>query len=109
MSKRVLVSFKERNKVLRISNEEDITSLKEQFCLAFNESISGLLITFQRFDSEWDCFVDIEECDTVKDGDKLKVVTEITNTSYSRGTISEASGSQDERLRSVSYVAQSYC
>ena len=95
MNKSVLVSFKERNKVLHISNftnEKEVPCLKEQFCLVFNESISeGRFITFQRFDSTWDSFVDLEESDAVEDRDKLKVViTEVradsTNTS-SRDTV----------------------
>ena len=90
MNKTVLVSFKERNKVLLISNstnEKEVACLKEQFCRTFNETISeGQFITFQRFDSTWDSFVDLEESDSVEDRDKLKVViTEVradsTNTS----------------------------
>ena len=98
MNKTVLVSFKERNKVLRINsstNEREIACLKEQFCRAFGETISeGQFITFQRFDSTWDSFVDLEECDTVEDRDKLKViVTESTSISNSGTVHAEASGS----------------
>jgi len=84
MNKAVLVSFKERNKVLHISsstsNEGEITCLKKQFCRTFSENISeGQLITFQRFDSAWDSFIDLDDRDTIEDRDKLKVViTELT-------------------------------
>ena len=94
MNKTVLVSFKERNKVLRISytNEGGVLAcLKEQFCRAFNETISEEeLITFQRFDSEWDSFIDLEECDTVNDRDKLRVVV-TTRTNCGRGTVNTGS------------------
>lgn len=95
MSKTVLVLFKERNKVLRISqgisitNEDEIACLKEQFCRAFSQTLSeGQLITFQRFDSAWDSFVDVDESDAVEDRDKLKVVvTERASTNSSRGMV----------------------
>ena len=92
--------------MLRISNstnEKEVACLKEQFCRAFNETISeGQFITFQRFDSTWDSFVDLEESDAVEDRDKLKVViTEVradsTNTS-SRDTVN----SRDEVNTEVS-------
>ena len=92
MSKTVLVSFKERNKVLRVStstNEQEIACLKEQFFHAFNETITeGQLIVFQRYDSEWDSFVDLEEHDTVENRDKLKaVIIEKTGSSINTGSV----------------------
>ena len=118
MNKTVLVSFKERNKVLRISTstvEKEFACLKEQFCRAFNEILSeGQFVTFQRFDSAWDSFVDLEDGDAVEDRVKLKVViiegraesTLAENTS-NRDTRTINSSSRDE-LEVNTEVPESY-
>ena len=85
MNKTVLVAFQDRNKVLRINSsaiEGDIAYLEKEFFRAFSRTVSeGQIITFQRFDTTWDSFVDLEEGDTVEDRDKLKaVVSEPTST-----------------------------
>jgi len=79
------VSFQDRNKVLHINSsaiEGDIAYLEKEFFRAFARTVSeGQIITFQRFDTTWDSFVDLEEGDTVEDRDKLKaVVSEPTST-----------------------------
>ena len=101
MSKTVLVSFKERNKVLRVNcatAKEEISLLKKQFCRAFNEPASqGKLITFQRFDEAWGCFVDLDEhADTIEDKDKLNVV--VTECPIPAGVEIEPSSNSAEQM-----------
>ena len=92
------MSFKERNKVLRISTstvEKEFACLKEQLCRAFDETLSeGQFVTFQRFDSAWDSFVDLEDGDAVEDRDKLKVV--ITE-GRAESTLAENTSNRDTR------------
>jgi len=91
------VSFQDRNKVLRINSstiEGDVACLEKEFFRAFARTVSeGQIITFQRFYTTWDSFVNLEEGDMIEDRHKLKaVVSEPTcsqpNTSSSGNIVS---------------------
>lgn len=76
--KTVLLSYLEKNKRIVISGEKsesDLRYLNNQFIAQFNFSSNVKLdITFQRFESEWNEYIDLEETDKINDKDKLKVV-----------------------------------
>lgn len=79
MSKVVLVGYLERKKRITIAEkptENELDYLKEEFLKSFGlqKSIQLHQITFQRFDPEWNEYVDIEEGDVLLNKDKLKVV-----------------------------------
>ncbi len=75
--KLVLVSYLERNKIIRIpsSINDELAYLKKEFkkSFSFGENVN-LDITFQKFDSEWDQYIDLESPVVFIDKDKLKAV-----------------------------------
>ena len=77
-TKSVLVTYLERNKILKmpVSNKTaDLKFLEEEFRKEFKfDSNVNLLITFQRFDGEWDEYVDLDEDGALVHKDKLKAV-----------------------------------
>ena len=77
-AKTVLLSYQEKNKRVVIpsgKSESDLCFLNNQFIAQFNFDLNVKLdITFQRFDSEWNEYVDLEDTDKINDKDKLKVV-----------------------------------
>ena len=77
-AKTVLLSYLEKNKRIVIPSEKsesDLRYLNNQFIAHFNfESNVKLDITFQRFESEWNEYIDLEDTDEINDKDKLKVV-----------------------------------
>ena len=79
-SKSVLISYLERNKKVTIPSSKppsmtDVAYLESVFKPLFSfESNVRLCITFQRYDSDWDEFVDLEVDDSVDDKDKLKAI-----------------------------------
>lgn len=77
MSRRVLLSHLDRNKpvILPGEPEGDICFLTTKFLESFNYAkIVKLTVTFQRFDSEWKEYIDLDQDETINDKDKLKVV-----------------------------------
>ena len=79
MSKVVLLGYLERKKRIAIAEkrtENELEYLKEEFLKSFNlqSTVKPHQITFQRFDPEWDEYVDVEEGDVLVNKDKLKVV-----------------------------------
>ena len=74
--KAVLVSYLERQKVLKIDAHKisDVKFLALEFRkqFAFNSNVN--LVTFQRFDSEWGEYVELESDDEIEHKDKLKAV-----------------------------------
>ena len=71
----MLVSYMERNKVIKVPEEGDIVYLKKEFMKQFSfASQVSIDVAFQRYDNEWKEYVDLEECDTVANKEKLKVV-----------------------------------
>ena len=76
--KRVLVSYLDRNKVITIpddTGEGDVQYVIKEFKKAFNfEGCVNLGIVLQKFDSEWDTYVDLEKNDALVNKDKVKAV-----------------------------------
>ena len=83
--KSVLVSFLDRNKVIKLpceSEEGDIPLLKREFRKEFAfEKHVAVDVTFQRYDHDWNEFVDLNDDEKVGNKEKLKVV--VTSTLYS--------------------------
>lgn len=77
-SRVVLVSYMERNKVLKIPNsrsKSDYECLTEEFRKEFKyDSNVSLSITFQRFDKDWEEYVDLDESCTFVNKEKLRAV-----------------------------------
>ena len=77
-TKSVLVTYLERNKILKIpvsSKTDELKFLEKEFRNEFKfESNVNLLITFQHFDGEWDEYVDLDEDCALAHKDKLKAV-----------------------------------
>ena len=77
MAKRILVSYLERNKVLVLPEgaENDVQYLKTEFLKTFKliDDITVDVI-FQKFDDDWDTYVDIEDGDKLVHKDKLRAV-----------------------------------
>lgn len=76
--KKVMVSFNDLNKVISIhsgTGKRDINVLKEQCIRMFKfGSNIKLDMTFQRYDSDWAAFVDLQDSDDLNNKDKLKLV-----------------------------------
>lgn len=77
-TKSVLVTYLERNKVLKIADSNDssdVKRLEEEFRKEFKfDSNVRLIITFQRYDRDWEEFVDLDDECTLLNKDKLKAV-----------------------------------
>ena len=77
-TKSVLVTYLERHKVLKVPNStesSDMKFLQDEFKKEFKfDSNVRLDITFQRFDSDWGEYVDLDEDSTLVHKDKLKAV-----------------------------------
>ena len=73
--KSVLVTYQERNKVLKVPEEGDLKVLEGEFRKVFKiESDARLVVTFQRYDTDWGEYVDLEEECTLQHKDKIKAV-----------------------------------
>jgi hypothetical protein len=81
MAKKVLVSYLERNKVFTIpdtAREEgvkEVQFLKLEFLKAFNlaDDITADVV-FQKYDEDWDTYIDLEAGDMLMTKDKLKAI-----------------------------------
>ena len=77
LSKKVLVSYFDRNKVIDIPKncEGDVKYVTSEFKRIFSfEDCVNLVVVLQKFDPEWDTYVDLEETDVLENRDKLKAV-----------------------------------
>ena len=79
MSKLVLVPYLERKKKIIIpkkSTKEEHDYLTKQFLHTFDLelNVKPQQVTFQRFDPEWDEYIDLEADEDLQNRDKLKVV-----------------------------------
>lgn len=75
-SKRVLLTYLERNKIIAIPDETeegDVNYAKKEFQRAFSFEGHATVI-LQKFDQEWDTYIDLEDDDALVDRDKIKVV-----------------------------------
>ena len=92
----VLISYLDRNKIIEIPSNTGCSDLeflakesKQYF--AFGSNVN-LRVTFQKYDSDWECFVDLEEGYAVVHKDKLKaVITPLLRDSSSVATDTEVS------------------
>ena len=81
-TKAVRVAYLERNKVLKLpvseANFSELELLETQFRREFlfdqDADNVGLTVTFQRFDPEWEEYIDLELDAEIKHKDKLKAV-----------------------------------
>ena len=77
-SKSVLVSYGDRKKVLKIKVDSQLTDLEfvtKEFKKEFSfDSNVNIVLTFQRFDSEWGEYIDLEPEATLNHKDKLTAV-----------------------------------
>ena len=77
-AKRVLVSYLDRNKIITIpgeTGEGDVQYVVKEFKKAFNfEGCVNLVVVLQKFDPDWDAYVDLEGDDTLANKDKVKAV-----------------------------------
>ncbi len=72
--KSVLVSFQERNKVLKLFEDGDLKVLEKEFRKAFKLDSEASLVTFQRYDTDWGEYVDLDDECTLQHKDKVKAV-----------------------------------
>ena len=76
MSKTVLLSYMERNKVIKVpEGVRDVAYLDSEFRRSF--SFGGnvhVKVVFQKFDNEWNEFIDLEDDAVLDKKEKLKVV-----------------------------------
>ena len=68
----------ERNKIIKvplIKDKTDLAYVRDEFIKVFTfEKNVGLCLSFQRYDSEWEDFVEIDDTEELKDKEKIKVV-----------------------------------
>ena len=78
MARTILVSYLDNNKRIVLPSEKsegDLSYLKDQFLTQFKfERNVTLKVTFQRFDSEWNEYVDLDDTEEIRHKDKLKAV-----------------------------------
>ena len=74
-AKSVLVSYVDRKKVLKFNVNTKLTDMEfitKEFMREFSfESNVNINVTFQRFDPEWDEYIDLEPGSTLNHKDKL--------------------------------------
>jgi len=78
-TKAVLVTYLERNKVLKVPPNHEYTSdigyLESAFRTEFSfEQAVNLTITFQKFDEDWNEYIDLEADAILQHKDKVKAV-----------------------------------
>ena len=78
MPRKVLVSYLDRNKIFSLPDTTDISDVKylhQEFLVAFFSAQNiNFVVVFQKYDSDWDSFVDIEGDSVLSDKDKLRAV-----------------------------------
>ena len=79
---KVLVTYLDRNQVFSLSEKSTkgyLQDLKSQVSSYFKIEDNRIII-IQRFDSEWDSFIDLDDDNHLHDRDKLKVVLAMMTT-----------------------------
>ena len=71
--KSVLISYLDSKKAIKLPEKEGLEFLKEAVMKSFSFERKAR-IEFQRFNAEWDEYVDLDELDDINHKDKLKVV-----------------------------------
>lgn len=74
---RVLVSYLGRNQIFSLEEDDNLTKSQMR---ALNQKVSSYFeiasttnFILQRYDKEWDSYIDLGEQDTLEDRDKLRV------------------------------------
>ena len=71
MAKHVLISYLERNKIVNIperKEKNDVQYMKREFLDIFNLiDYVTVDVSFQKFDKEWDAFIDLEDGNDLND------------------------------------------
>ena len=77
-TKCVLISYLERNKVIRVpivKEDTDLEFIRKEFIKLFSfEGNVRLCLSFQRFDEDWQDYVEIDEGDDIENKEKIKVI-----------------------------------
>ena len=75
--KAVLISYQDSKKVVKISYTDDADSMTEVFWREFDleSSHTDLKVVFQRFDPEWEEYIDLPPGAAIVHKEKLKAVT----------------------------------
>ena len=68
----VLVSYSERNQIFTVSESGGTKSLKVQVSKYFGIA-ADVKILLQRFDTEWETFIDLDDDTKLKNHDRVKV------------------------------------
>ena len=77
-NKSIMVSYNDLNKIIKLSHDADIQLLKER-CLhlfKFGPNIKLFDLIFQKYDPDWDAYVDLTYDDFINHKDKLKMVVQ---------------------------------
>ena len=92
MAKTVLVSYLDNNKRIVLPSEKSECDLRDQYLTQFKfERNVPLNVTFQRFDVEWNEYVDLDDTEEIRHKDKLKaVVTPLISSNTCEGSISSS-------------------
>ena len=79
----VLLTHLDHNKVVKIPEEKDETDiayLKSQFRRLFSyENHVVIDLTFQRYDPDWETYIDLDDDEVVENKEKLKVIVTPTS------------------------------
>ena len=105
MAKRILLSYLDRNKPITIPEEvkDTVSYLKQEFVKNFNFAPNvKLSIVFQKFEEEWNEFVDLEDDAVIRNKEKLKVVVTplLTDTSQCSNSVEDT----EEVRRSINFT-----
>lgn len=79
---KVLVSYSGRNQVFNLEENDakhQMRDLEQKVSLYFKIA-SNAKVILQRYDKEWDSYLDLDEGDILQDRDRLKVTIECTPT-----------------------------
>ena len=72
-----MVSYNELNKVIKLAGDSTVKLLKEECVSLFKFGVNIKLdLVFQRYDPEWDAFVDLFDDEILKHKDKFKMVVQ---------------------------------
>lgn len=85
MSKSVLMSYQQRNKIVKIpEGVPNVDYLQEQFMEHFSIDIPvGSSLSFQRFDREWEEYVELDTEAVLGEKERLRVIIIQRDTSLS--------------------------
>ena len=108
ISKKVLVSYLDRNKIIQIPSidSDELVYLKKEFrsnfCFGENVNID---VTFQKFDPDWNDYIDLESPLVLAHKDKLKaIVTPLLRDSTPSGNSSYACGEAGQDCKPFQFI-----